>query len=193
MCLFAGLGNPGDKYANNRHNIGFMVADLIAENNSYPPFRSKFRGDFTQGWLGSSVESSLKTGVLKPLTFMNESGQSVAAAAKFFKIEPERIIVFHDELDLEPGKIRVKFGGGNAGHNGLKSIQSHLGTPNFWRVRIGIGHPGDKSRVSDYVLSDFTKAEEKWLEPLLEDCARYSDLLLGDDKNDFVAKIAYTT
>ncbi len=190
MWLFVGLGNPGDKYANNRHNIGFMIADLIAQNNAYPPFCSKFKGEFTEGRLGSSAECLQKIGVLKPLTYMNESGQSVVAAAKFFKIAPERIVVLHDELDMAPGKIRVKCGGGNAGHNGLKSIQSHLGTADFWRVRIGIGHPGDRNKVSNYVLSDFSKAEAKWLGPLLNNCARYADLLLGEDKNNFSAKVS---
>lgn len=163
MWLFVGLGNPGKKYEKNRHNVGFMIVDAFQNSQNAADFRSKFNGAYAE-----SVTVGSKIGLLKPQTYMNESGQSVGATAKFYKIPAERIVVFHDELDLAPGEIRVKKGGGNAGHNGLKSIQAHLGTPDFWRVRIGIGHPGDKARVSGYVLSDFAQADQVWLENILQ-------------------------
>ncbi len=166
MVLFVGLGNPGDKYQGNRHNVGFWVIDEIASDHLFPAFKSKFQGEFSEGRIGK-----LKIGLLKPQTYMNESGRSVAAAAKFYKIPPERIIVFHDELDIQPAQLRTKMGGGNAGHNGLKSIQAHLGTADFIRVRIGIGHPGDKNKVSNYVLSDFAKAEKPAIEALVSKIA----------------------
>lgn len=168
MYLIVGLGNPGDKYARNRHNIGFMAVDAMRDDDpSIPDFKSKFSGLYTEGRFGRE-----KAGLLKPHTYMNESGRSVGAACKFFKIPPERVIVIHDELDLKPGEVKVKKGGGNAGHNGLKSIQAHLGTPDFWRVRVGIGHPrdfgGGREDVSNYVLSDFAKLErEGWVADLL--------------------------
>lgn len=164
MWLFVGLGNPGDKYEAHRHNVGFMVIDAIQSAfPALPSFKSKFQGQCTEGRIGNS-----KVLLLKPETYMNESGQSVAKAAKFYKIPPEKVLVFHDELDVAPNQVRIKQGGGNAGHNGLKSIQAHLGTPDFWRVRIGIGRPEHKGQVSNYVLSDFSKAEKEWLEPLVE-------------------------
>ncbi|MCB1562073.1 MAG: aminoacyl-tRNA hydrolase [Alphaproteobacteria bacterium] len=163
MWLFVGLGNPGAKYAHNRHNIGFMVVDAIADGAvNFPSYRKKFEAEISE----ASVAGT-KVLLMKPQTFMNESGRAVGAAAKFYKIPPERIVVFHDELDLKPGEVRVKKGGGNAGHNGLKSIQAHLGTPDFWRVRIGIGHPGDRNQVSNYVLSDFAKSEQAWVDDVL--------------------------
>lgn len=185
MILIAGLGNPEGKYARNRHNVGFMALDQIADDHMAPDFRSKFKGLFSEICIGSQ-----KVGLLKPQTYMNDSGQSVAAAAKFFKIPPERIIVFFDELDLDPGKCRVRKGGGNAGHNGLKSIQAHLGTADFWRVRIGIGHPGDRKRVSGYVLGDFSKTEQEWLEPLLYSLSKRVDVLLSGQDSDYMSKVA---
>ena len=185
MWLFVGLGNPGDKYAKNRHNIGFMAIGAIADHSGFPPFKSKFQGLLSEGEVGGE-----KVILLKPQTYMNESGQSVGKAAKFYKIPPARIIVFHDELDLEPCKMRVKDGGGVAGHNGLRSIKAHLGTPDFKRVRIGIGHPGDKNRVSPYVLSDFAKAEGPWVEKMIDSIARYSDYLVKQDDADFMARVA---
>lgn len=183
--LFAGLGNPGEKYAANRHNIGFMAVDAIAADYGFPAWRSKFQGELAEGRIGD-----IKVILLKPLTYMNNSGQAVKAAAKFYKIDPARIVVFHDELDLEPGKIRIKQGGGNAGHNGLKSIEAHLGTPDFWRVRLGIGHPGDKARVHGYVLKDFAKAEKSWLEPLLAAIARHAGILAQGNISAFMSKVA---
>lgn len=181
MWLLVGLGNPGAQYTGHRHNIGFMVLDAIAAEYGFPAFRSKFQGALSEGLIGGQ-----KVAILKPQTYMNESGQSVGKAAKFYKIPPERIVVFHDELDLKPGEIRVKKGGGNAGHNGLKSIQAHLGTADFMRVRLGIGHPGDRARVSGYVLSDFAKAEEEWLERLIPAVAENVSGLLDGNETDFV-------
>ena len=161
MKLFVGLGNPGAKYARNRHNIGYMAVERIAEAHGLAPWRAKFQGLVTQGQLGPE-----KVVLLKPETFMNLSGQSVGEAMRFYKLAPEDVVVFHDELDLAPGKMKLKQGGGHAGHNGLRSIHQHIGE-SYDRVRLGIGHPGHKDRVSGYVLSDFAKAEEGWLDDLL--------------------------
>jgi len=161
MKLFVGLGNPGAKYARNRHNAGFMAVDRIAEDHGFGPWRAKFQGEVTEGVLGGT-----KILLLKPGTFMNRSGQSVQAAIVFYKIEPSDITVFQDELDLAPGKVRVKSGGGHAGHNGLRSLHGHIGE-GYDRVRIGIGHPGHKDRVSGYVLSDFAKADADWLDDVM--------------------------
>ncbi len=177
MWLFVGLGNPGDKYKNNRHNVGFMVIDKIAGSSS---FKSKFQGDLTEERIGNE-----KAALLKPLTYMNESGQSVGKCANFYKIPPDHIIVFHDELDLKPGEVRVKKGGGNAGHNGLKSIQSHLGTPDFWRIRIGIGRPQGQGDVSNYVLSDFAKAEQNWLEHLIDVLSDSAEMIINKSPEDY--------
>ncbi len=161
MRLFIGLGNPGAKYAGNRHNIGFMAIDRIAADHGFPAFRAKFQGLVSEGRLGTE-----RVILLKPATFMNLSGQSVRAAMDFYKAEPADLVVFHDELDLAPGKCRAKTGGGHAGHNGLRSIHAHIGEA-YSRVRLGIGHPGHKDRVADYVLSDFAKADQDWLDDLL--------------------------
>jgi PTH1 family peptidyl-tRNA hydrolase len=161
MQLFVGLGNPGAKYARNRHNIGFMAVDAIAADHGFGPWRAKFRGRVAEGALGGE-----KVLLLKPETFMNLSGESVAEAARFYKLGPGDVVVFHDELDLAPGKLRVKRGGGHAGHNGLRSIHAHLGAE-YARVRLGIGHPGHKDRVSGYVLQDFAKADAGWLDDLM--------------------------
>ena len=180
VYLLVGLGNPGDKYCNNRHNIGFMAVDRMADGEvNFPPFRDKFEAQISEERVGRD-----KAMLMKPMTYMNESGRSVGRAAKFYKIAPENIIVFHDELDLKPGEVRIKKGGGNAGHNGLKSITQHLGAPDFWRVRIGIGHPGNKNQVSNYVLSDFAKSDQIWLEKLLERFEKkYSLIVDGDMKS----------
>ncbi|MCB9978243.1 MAG: aminoacyl-tRNA hydrolase [Rhodospirillales bacterium] len=185
MWMFVGLGNPGVSYGNNRHNIGFMAVDTIAARWSFPGFRQKFKGLFSEGALGGE-----RVLLLKPQTFMNLSGESVASAARFYKIDPSRIFVFHDELDLQPGKVRVKTGGGNAGHNGLKSIDAHLGTPDYGRIRLGIGHPGDRDRVHGYVLSDFSKADEVWLRALLDALADHAPLLTQGKSNDFMTRVA---
>ena len=175
MQLFVGLGNPGAKYAGNRHNIGFMALDRIAEDHGFAPWRAKFQGEMTEGTLGRE-----KVLLLKPATFMNLSGQSVGEAMRFYKLTPADVTVFHDELDLAPGKVRVKQGGGHAGHNGLRSIHQHIG-PEYQRVRMGVGHPGHKDRVAGYVLSDFAKAEQDWLDDVLRGCSDGAkDLAEGD-------------
>jgi len=175
MKLIVGLGNPGPKYVRNRHNIGCLAADAIARAHAAASFRAKFQGEVAEVRFATG-----KALILKPETFMNFSGDSVRAALDFHKLTPGDVIVLHDELDLAPGRVRVKTGGGHAGHNGLRSIIGHIG-PDFTRVRLGIGHPGDKALVSNHVLSDFTKAEAEWLEPLLTAIAQNApDLAAGD-------------
>ncbi len=186
MRLLVGLGNPGGAYARNRHNIGWLAADEIVRRHCFGPWRSKFHGQLAEGTIDGE-----KVLVLKPETFMNLSGQAVAAAARFHKIANGDIIVLHDELDLLPGKLRVKRGGGAGGHNGLKSIDAHLGN-DYWRVRLGIGHPGDKTLVTPWVLGDFAKADEAWLTPLLEAVAAELPLLLAGNDNAFMTRLAQT-
>jgi peptidyl-tRNA hydrolase, PTH1 family len=183
MLLFVGLGNPGAKYARNRHNIGFMAIEAIAREHNFPPFRKRFQGVATEGAFGG-----VRAILLEPQTYMNESGRAVAEAARFHKIELKDIIVFHDELDLPPGKLRVKTGGGNAGHNGLRSITAHMGN-DYRRVRLGIGHPGDKSLVHSYVLNDFAKSEEAWVQALCEGVARNAPVLAKGDDPSFQNKL----
>ncbi|MFY0618739.1 aminoacyl-tRNA hydrolase [Shimia sp.] len=161
MKLFVGLGNPGSKYAQNRHNIGFMAMDQIASDHGFAPFKGKFQGALTEGRLGRE-----KVLLLKPETFMNLSGQSVGEVMRFYKLTSEDVVVFHDELDLNPGKLKYKMSGGHAGHNGLRSIHQHIGET-YGRVRMGIGHPGRKELVSAYVLHDFHKADQDWLDDML--------------------------
>ena len=185
MWLLVGLGNPGGKYAKNRHNVGFMALDVLADEYGFPAWRSKFQSEMSEGRIGGE-----KVVLLKPQTYMNESGQGIGKAAKFYKIAPERIVIFHDELDLNPGKLKARLGGGLAGHNGLKSAKAHLGSADFWRVRIGIGHPGDKSRVSGYVLSDFAKAEVPVFERLNESLARHISMLLDGNADDFMTRVS---
>ncbi|GAW33964.1 peptidyl-tRNA hydrolase [Roseovarius sp. A-2] len=165
MQLFVGLGNPGAKYAGNRHNIGFMAVDRIAEDHGFGPWRAKFQGHVSEGVLEGE-----KVILLKPGTFMNLSGQSVGEAMRFYKLMPGDVTVFHDELDLAPGKLRVKTGGGHAGHNGLRSIHAHIGDA-YARVRLGIGHPGHKDRVAGYVLQDFAKADQDWIDDMMRGIA----------------------
>jgi PTH1 family peptidyl-tRNA hydrolase len=186
MWMFVGLGNPGKDYAHNRHNVGFMAISEMSDGAVFfnDRFKKKFNGQFAEFQAGGQ-----KMSALLPLTYMNNSGQSVAAAAQFYKIPAERIIVIHDELDLKPGEVRVKKGGGNAGHNGLKSIQAHLGTADFWRVRIGIGHPGERDMVSDYVLSDFAKADKIWLDRVFEGLREYYPLVASEGVEAFSKKI----
>ena len=161
MLLLIGLGNPGAGYAGHRHNIGFMAIDAIADALRAPPFRAKFQGQLTEARSGDD-----RMLLLKPQTYMNLSGQSGAEAARFHKIANDKVVVFHDELDLAPGKVRLKRGGGAAGHNGLRSLDSHIGN-DYWRVRLGIGHPGDKALVHNYVLGNFAKSEAVWVEALM--------------------------
>ncbi|MFO1127923.1 MAG: aminoacyl-tRNA hydrolase [Rhodospirillales bacterium] len=184
VWLLAGLGNPGPEYAGNRHNIGFMAADAISARHNLAAPRSRFSGAVREGRIGGTDVL-----VLKPMTFMNESGRAVAAAVRFYKLPLDRLIVFHDELDLAAGKVRVKRGGGAAGHNGIRSVDAHLG-PDFWRVRLGIGHPGIKSKVLGHVLKDFAAADAEWLQPLLDRLGEYVPLLLAGDAAAFMSKVA---
>ncbi|UYV38604.1 aminoacyl-tRNA hydrolase [Rhodobacteraceae bacterium D3-12] len=184
MQLFVGLGNPGAKYAHNRHNIGFMVLDRIAEDHGFAPWRAKFQGQVSEGRLGKD-----KVLLLKPETFMNLSGQSVGEAMRFYKLTPDDVVVFHDELDLAPGKCRVKQGGGHAGHNGLRSIHGHIGA-DYARVRMGIGHPGHKDRVAAYVLHDFARADEAWLDDVLRGASKGAPDLADGDAGRFMNAVA---
>ena len=187
MKLFVGLGNPGAKYAGNRHNIGYMAVDRIAADHGFGPWRSKFQGVISEGRLGRE-----KVVLLKPETFMNLSGQSVGEAMRFHKLEPADVIVFHDELDLAPGKCRLKTGGGHAGHNGLRSIHAHIGEA-YDRVRLGIGHPGDKNRVAGYVLSDFAKDEADWLDDLLRGISDGAAALADGEGAKFLNAVSLRT
>jgi peptidyl-tRNA hydrolase, PTH1 family len=180
MRLFVGLGNPGAKYAGNRHNIGFMAVDRIAADHGFSPWRKGFHGLVSEGRLG--LEKVL---LLKPETFMNLSGQSVQAAVSFHKLGLNEVTVFHDDLDLAPGRIKAKVGGGHAGHNGLRSIHAHLGE-GYGRVRLGIGHPGHKDAVAAYVLHDFAKADAEWIEPLLTGISDGAAALAGGDQAAFL-------
>jgi len=184
MQLFVGLGNPGEKYRGNRHNVGFMAADAIARHHNFPPFRQKFSGLVSEG----TIEGE-RVLILKPETFMNASGDSVGAAAKFFKLGPPDVTVFYDEIDLVPGKVRVKRGGSSGGHNGIRSIDPQLGA-DYRRVRIGVGHPGHKDRVMPHVLGDFSKLDHEWLDPLLAAIADSAGLLLKGDDNSFMNRLA---
>jgi len=180
MIVLVGLGNPGEKYAAHRHNVGFLAVDAIADAHGFGPPRKKFNGEAREGFL-QSPEGREKALILKPQTFMNESGRSVRAVADFYKLAPSDFVVFYDEIDLAPGKLRVKAGGGAAGHNGIRSIDAHLGN-DFRRVRIGIGHPGEKSRVSAHVLGNFSKADKQWLDPLLQAIAAAAPFVMTDDQ-----------
>ncbi len=186
MWLVVGLGNPGKKYEHNRHNLGFLAVDAIAGKYHASPWAKKFNGMISEGREARGEEWLY---FLKPQTFMNLSGESVAAAARFYKIPPEKILVFYDELDLLPGKLRVKQSGGNGGHNGIKSIDAHMGD-NSWRIRLGIGHPGDKDRVSDYVLSDFSKEEWQTQEKMIDAVKEAFPLLIESDTAGFMNKVA---
>lgn len=184
MKLLVGLGNPGDRYARHRHNVGFMAVERIAERHGFSPWRRRFQGETAEGRIDGA-----RVLLLKPMTYMNESGRCVGEAARFLKIDLDDIVVFHDELDLAPGKVRIKTGGGNAGHNGLRSISAHLGN-DFVRVRIGIGHPGSKDAVIPYVLHDFAKADRDWLDPLLDAIADAAPRLAAGDAGRFLTDVA---
>lgn len=187
MQLWVGLGNPGAKYAANRHNIGFMALDRIAADHGFGPWKARFQGQVSEGRFGSD-----RVILLKPETFMNLSGQAVRAAADFYKIPVEDIIVFHDELDLAPGKMRVKHGGGHAGHNGLRSIHQHMDEA-YARVRLGIGHPGHKDRVAGYVLADFFKADQDWLDDLLHGLSDGAPALAAGEEQKFLNTVSLRT
>lgn len=183
MRLFVGLGNPGAKYARNRHNIGFMAVDEIARRHGFAPWRRRFQGKTSEGTLGTE-----RVILLKPATYMNDSGRSVQEAASFFKIEPGDTTVFHDELELPPGKVRVKIGGGIAGHNGLRSISAHIGNE-YRRVRLGIGHPGVKEMVHGHVLSDFAKADNDWVTTLCDAVAEHAALIVSGTDATFANRV----
>ena len=184
MQLWVGLGNPGAKYAGNRHNIGWMAVERVASDHGFAPWRAKFQGSVSEGTLGDE-----KVLLLKPETFMNLSGQSVGEAMRFYKLESTDVTVFHDEIDLAPAKIRVKAGGGHAGHNGLRSIHQHIG-PHYDRVRLGVGHPGHKDRVPGYVLSDFAKAEGQWLDDMMRGISDGAAHLAQGDSGRFLNAVA---
>jgi PTH1 family peptidyl-tRNA hydrolase len=183
MLLLVGLGNPGARYAGNRHNIGFMAVQAIAKRHGIGPWRRRFQGVACEGPIGGA-----RALLLLPGTFMNESGRAVAEAAHFYKLPLKDITVFHDEIDLRPGKVRVKIGGGIAGHNGLRSISKHIGN-DYRRVRIGVGHPGDKDMVQHYVLGDFAKSERGWVEALIDIIADNADFLTRGEDASFQNKV----
>ena len=184
MRLVVGLGNPGSKHVLNRHNIGFLAIDAIAGRHRFQPFRQRFQSETAEGALAGD-----KVLLLKPMTYMNESGRAVAAAAGFYRLQPADVIVFHDELDLAPGRLRVKTGGGHAGHNGLRSLHDHLGA-DFTRVRMGIGHPGDRDRVTGYVLQDFAKADMPWVDAMVNAIADAFALLLEGNEGEFMNRVS---
>jgi PTH1 family peptidyl-tRNA hydrolase len=185
MQLWVGLGNPEPGMSGHRHNIGFMAVDAIASRHGFSPWRARFKGLTAEGIVGGE-----KIIALKPLTYMNASGESVQAASGFFKIEPAAITLFHDELDLPPGRVRIKRGGGAAGHNGLRSTDQMLGTPDYWRVRLGIGHPGHKDRVTGHVLGDFSAADRLWLTSLLDALAAEAPYLAHHEPDKFGSRLA---
>lgn len=185
MLLIAGLGNPGQRYAANRHNLGFLVVDEIVRRHGFGPWRRRFQAEVAEGRLADQ-----KVLCLKPQTFMNRSGQAIGEALNFFKLAPESLFVLHDEIDLAPGKLRVKRGGGPGGHNGLRSIDDHVGR-DYWRVRLGVGHPGDKDLVHGYVLRDFAKQDQAWLEKLIDAVASEMPRLLSDDAPGFMSRVAH--
>ena len=188
MLLIVGLGNPGADYARHRHNIGFMALDALAASYRFPPWRKKYSSEITEGQLGNT-----KVMLQKPQTFMNRSGIAVAQVANFYKLALDDLLVLHDELDLAPGKVRIKTGGGVAGHNGLRSIASSVGSRDFRRVRFGIGHPGDKDRVTGHVLGNFSSADRDWLLPLLDAFVAAAPLLAEGDDAGCMNKIALMT
>lgn len=184
MRLLVGLGNPGSGYSNNRHNLGFVTVDALVDQHSLGKWRSKFQGLVTEGQIGGH-----KVTIFKPMTFMNESGRALSEAVNFYKLDLDDVFVFFDEIELAPGKVRVKKGGGHAGHNGIRSLISHVGKE-FWRVRMGVGHPGNKDRVSGYVLQDFAKADKDWVDAVVDATVRATPLLLDDDHNRFMTDVA---
>src|SRR6185312_1033607 len=184
MKLFVGLGNPGSSYARHRHNVGFMALDRIAERHDLGPWKKRFHGAVCDGPIAGR-----RVMLLKPQTFMNDSGRSVGEAPRYLKIAEQDIFVFHDEIDLAPSKLRVKIGGGNAGHNGLRSVSAHIGN-DYARVRIGVGHPGSKDLVSGYVLHDFAKADADWLDPMLDAVADAAGRLAAGDDARFLTEVA---
>lgn len=184
FTLIVGLGNPGAEYARTRHNIGFMAVEALHDAFGLPPLKAKYESRWAEGTVGS-----VKVGTMLPQTFMNESGRAVGQAARFYKVPPERVIILHDELDLPLGEVRCKQGGGNAGHNGLKSTEAHLGSGDFWRIRIGIGHPGSRERVTGHVLGAFTAAERETMDKVIEALVDNRDLLLNGAVKELEQKL----
>lgn len=184
MLIIAGLGNPGAKYAGNRHNIGFMAVDAIHRRHSFSPWSKKFKAEISEGELGGE-----KVLLIKPQTFMNLSGEAVGEAMRFYKLQPSDLVAIYDELDLPAGKARLKTGGGHGGHNGIKSLDAHCGRE-YRRLRLGIGHPGVKDLVHNHVLGDFAKAEQAWLEPLLDTLADNAEMLVRNEDSQLMNKIA---
>ncbi len=187
VLLFAGLGNPGAKYVHNRHNVGFMAVDAIAERQGFSGWSSKFGSEIAEGEI-----DGVRTFLIKPQTFMNVSGEAIGAVMRFYKLQPGSLVVFHDELDLAPGKVRVKTGGGHGGHNGIKSIDAHCGK-DYRRVRIGIGHPGVKHLVHHHVLGDFVESDSEWLTSVLDAVAQNAGLLAKGDDAGFMNRVALAT
>lgn len=187
VIILAGQGNPGPKYAKNRHNLGFFVIDEIAAAYDFTPWREKFNAMVSEGWIEADGKRT-KALLMKPLTFYNETGNSISKAARFYKLTPDDITVFHDEIDLAPGRVRVKQGGGHSGNNGVRSIIAHLGA-DVRRVRMGVGHPGSKSGVMPYVLSDFPKADEPWVDAMIEACVRSLGLLVSSDNERYQTEV----
>lgn len=187
MRLLVGLGNPGAEHAHNRHNIGFMAADRIAAKYGFAPWKSRFQGHICEGNIGFE-----KVLLLKPATYMNLSGQSVGEALRFYKLAPIDVVVLYDEIELPPGKLRAKLGGGNAGHNGLKSIDAHIGLE-YWRVRLGVGRPEHKSQVKNHVLQDFAKADKPWLDPFLDAVTDAIVHMIEGDESRFMTRVALLT
>jgi PTH1 family peptidyl-tRNA hydrolase len=184
MLLLVGLGNPGAKYAGNRHNIGFMAMDALARAYGFGPWKKKFQGELAEGHI-----DGVRALLLKPQTFMNESGRSVGEAAGFHKLSPSDVVVFYDEIDMAPGRFRMKSGGGAAGHNGIRSIIASPVGEGFRRARMGVGHPGQKDLVYGYVLSDFAKADAEWLERLIDACAKAAPLLVKGEDDKYQAEV----
>ena len=187
MLILAGQGNPGPRYADNRHNIGFMAVDAIARRWKFGPEKSKFHGLIREGEIGSSA-GSVRALILKPQTFYNESGRAVAEALKFYKLSPMDVVLFYDEIDLAPGRFRMKTGGGAAGNNGVRSLTAHLG-PDFRRARLGVGHPGHKERVMGHVLSDFHKVDQTWVTDLITAVAEAAPLLAGGEDERYQTEV----
>lgn len=187
MRIIAGLGNPGSKYSGNRHNIGFMAVDAIQRRLGFSPWSKKFKAEISEGELAGE-----KVLLMKPQTYMNVSGESVGEAVRFYKLGPQNVLAIYDELDLLPGKARIKTGGGHGGHNGIKSLDAHLGKE-YRRLRLGIGHPGAKELVHNHVLGDFAKADRIWLEPLIDALADNAEMLVRNEDSQILNKLALAT
>ena len=184
MIVIAGLGNPGSKYAGNRHNIGFMAVDALHRRHSFSPWSKKFKAEIAEGEIAGE-----RVLLIKPQSFMNLSGEAVGEALRFYKLGPDKLTVLYDELDLAPGRVRIKTGGGHGGHNGIKSLDAHCGK-DYRRVRLGIGHPGSKEAVQHHVLGDFAKSDRSWLEPLLDTLADHADMLVRAEDSQLLNKLA---